>query len=149
MKRYRCANLGEFKALFRAHTKKREAELNVARDRAVEQTMARLKELAPHASGGLADSLHVLFTPRTARIISDAPHFLAVDVGSRPHMPPIEPLIAWCQLRGFADPKGAAWAIATKIKREGTAPTHFTRAAFDALLDVLKREVAEALERMP
>ena len=34
-------------------------------------------------------------------VVADAPHAAAVEVGSRPHTPPLAPLIAWVQLRGI------------------------------------------------
>ena len=147
MKRYRCASLRDFKELYRRHTKKREEEILAARDRTAKRALVRLKERAPRALGSLADSLELVLTEKTARIISDAPHFRAVDDGSRPHFPPIAPLLEWCALKGL-DP-GVAYAIQQKIGAEGTKPTNFTRDAFDQVLQILKDEVFAALERMP
>lgn len=49
------------------------------------------------AHGELRESVHV----EGARIVVDAPHAAAVNNGSRPHMPPLAPLIEWVKLRGM------------------------------------------------
>jgi hypothetical protein len=36
-----------------------------------------------------------------AKIVADAPHAAPVETGSRPHWPPLAPLIAWVKLRGM------------------------------------------------
>lgn len=56
----------------------------------------------------LADSTHS--EPRTtgAAIVVDAPHAAAVNNGSRPHWPPLEPIIRWVRLRGMQGLQGAA-----------------------------------------
>ena len=59
-------------------------------------------ELVPKAFGELADSIHVSSGKRgSAEIIADAPHAEAVEVGSRPHMPPLAPIVKWVRLRGI------------------------------------------------
>lgn len=55
----------------------------------------------PRAFGELADSLFVQDAVNGAAVIADAPHAEAVEKGSRPHPPPLEPLIAWVKLRGM------------------------------------------------
>lgn len=51
------------------------------------------------------------------------PYAQAVELGSKPHMPPIAPLIDWARAK-FGLPedeaKSAAWAVATIIKKKGT-----------------------------
>jgi hypothetical protein len=59
-------------------------------------------ELVPKAFGELADSIHVSSGKRgNADIIADAPHAEAVEAGSRPHMPPLAPIVKWVRLRGL------------------------------------------------
>jgi hypothetical protein len=58
----------------------------------------------PVAFGDLRKSLHVDAEEILAghvRIVLDAPQAAALEVGSRPHVPPLEPLIAWVKLRGM------------------------------------------------
>ena len=51
------------------------------------------------------------------------PHALPVELGSKPHMPPIQPIEDWVRLklgvRGN-EVRRAAWAVARKIKKRGT-----------------------------
>lgn len=55
----------------------------------------------PIAHRELIDSLHIeQGPPGEASVVADAPHAAAVERGSRPHMPPLEPLIEWVILRG-------------------------------------------------
>lgn len=58
-----------------------------------------------------------------ARIRSTAPHSAAVEVGSRPHFPPIDPIERWVKLRGMQGQKegarGVAREMARRIKRAG------------------------------
>jgi hypothetical protein len=58
-------------------------------------------DVAPKAFGELADSIHVVDSANGSSVVCDAPHAEAVEVGSRPHMPPLEPIIKWVQLRGL------------------------------------------------
>jgi hypothetical protein len=59
-------------------------------------------DLVPKAFGELADSIHVSSGKRgQADIIADAPHAEAVEVGSRPHLPPLAPIVKWVRLRGI------------------------------------------------
>lgn len=59
----------------------------------------------------------------------------AVEDGSKPHMPPVEPLVFWAEHRlGLSgdEAKAAAQAIAWKIKHHGTKGKHMVK---DALHD--------------
>lgn len=59
------------------------------------------RETIPKAFGELRDDAHVVDTTDGANIVCDAPYAAAVEVGSRPHTPPLGPLIAWVTLRGI------------------------------------------------
>ena len=68
------------------------------------RTTARfiITDTVPKAFGELSNSIHVIDGPRgNADIVADAPHAGAVENGSRPHTPPLAPLIAWVKLRGM------------------------------------------------
>lgn len=56
---------------------------------------------APKAWGHLGDGVVSVNLPTGSQIIATAPHSAAVEVGSRPHMPPLGPIIAWVKLRGM------------------------------------------------
>ena len=65
----------------------------------------------------------------------DAPHALPTEFGSRPHYPPIKPLIGWARRKlGLSDKKAieVAYAIQHKIAKEGTAPMRYLRNAVDS-----------------
>lgn len=80
---------------------------------------------APVAFEGLRASVHADLTEMLAgktRIVVDAPWAGAVEKGSRPHTPPLAPLIAWVKLRGMQgltktgkvrSPKARAWGSTT------------------------------------
>jgi hypothetical protein len=83
---------------------------------------------APVAFGEIRDGLVSKDIPTGGRIRSTAPYSAAVEVGSRPHVPPLAPLIAWVRLRGMqglavkasggvAD--GAAGHVADQIAARG------------------------------
>jgi hypothetical protein len=80
---------------------------------------------APVAFGELRDGLVSEDRPTGAAIVATAPHSASVEVGSRPHMPPLAPILAWVILRGAqgldAAPsaKGAPAVIAGRIARRG------------------------------
>lgn len=59
------------------------------------------RETVPRAFGELAESIHVEDGARGSTIVADAPHAAPVEFGSRPHTPPLEPLIRWVLLRGY------------------------------------------------
>ena len=69
---------------------------NAAR-RAASKGVAHVKRNIPVAHGELRESVHA----EGATVVVDAPHAAAVNNGSRPHMPPLAPLIAWVKLRGM------------------------------------------------
>ena len=82
---------------------------------------------APVAFGELRDGLVSEDRPTGAAIVATAPHSASVEQGSRPHMPPLAPILAWVRLRGAqgldAAPaaKGAPAVIAGRIARQGSA----------------------------
>lgn len=84
---------------------------------------------APVAFGALRDSLSSQATVTGARIRASAPHAQALEVGSRPHMPPLQPLVAWVKLRGMQGLNAAASGgrargqpafVAQEIRARGT-----------------------------
>ena len=88
---------------------------------------------APRAFGEIADGVVDIPLASGAKVRSTAPHSAAVEVGSRPHMPPVAPLVRWVKLRGMQGlqkgAKGAPRAVARmlrgqeKLRVEGTEVT--------------------------
>lgn len=66
---------------------------------------------APVAFGQLRDELAWVPTDTGAKIMSTAPYSAAVETGSRPHMPPIAPILEWVKLRGMEGLDVGAGAI--------------------------------------
>ena len=75
-------------------------------DRAVAKTsrdaVGIVRRNSPKAFGELRESVHAddLMTGEYATVVG-APHAAAVEVGSRPHIVPLEELVKWVKLRGM------------------------------------------------
>lgn len=123
-----------------------------------------LASVAPVDVGTLKSSMHVEGGIAEPRIVIDAPHAATVELGSRPHVAPLQPLIDWVKRhRGSFGIKGKgttrskasgrfeasaevvaiARAIQAKIAREGTKPTYFVRNAIPKLVAALAQEMSE------
>lgn len=59
-----------------------------------------IRKRTPKAFGDLQNSIHAI-PGDNPKVVVDAPHAAAVEIGSAPHMPDIERLIAWVKLRGM------------------------------------------------
>lgn len=86
---------------------------------------------APVDMGPLKASPHVEVTEHGARIRIDAPHAGIVELGSRPHRPPIGPLIEWVRRHrasfGIDAPRGRAPKTPTRTLYGAALAAH-TRA---------------------
>lgn len=121
-----------------------------------------IAQAAPVDVGTLKSSGHVEGGIDAPRIVIDAPHAATVELGSRPHMPPLQPLIDWVKrhrasfgIKGKGTQRNAktgrfetsaeivaiARAIQRKIAREGTKPTYFVRNAIPKLVEALAQEM--------
>ena len=115
------------------------------------------------ATTGLKDSGHLF--PRRPHVAGNvawvqvrysAPYAMFVHEGTRPHFPPPEALLRWCELvLGIKDEKEArraAWAIARTIAKYGTKPHTFLRDAAEKVLPsmeaILGRNLKAAFERL-
>lgn len=107
-------------------------------DGAVKQTAqdatAPIKRRAPKAFGDLQGSVHAT----TNKTVVDAPHAAAVEIGSRPHTPDFEAILAWVKLRGMQ---------ALSPRRPGEGRTTARQAArVGALLKAEVRNQASPIE---
>lgn len=72
---------------------------------AARQTVPQVRKNMPVAFGELRKSVHAergkAKAKTAARVVADAPHAAPVETGSRPHWPPLEPLVRWVKLRGM------------------------------------------------
>jgi len=74
-----------------------------------------------------------------------SPVALWLDQGTKPHMPPIQPLKEWAWRKGIADDEEEAeqiaWGVATIIKRFGTKPDFFFTNSVNEQRASLEREI--------
>lgn len=66
-------------------------------------------------------------------------HALPVELGTRPHFPPLQPLIDWVEYKLGIDEEHGGVGVALKIQRKigakGTAPQPFMGTAFESHAD--------------
>ena len=73
-----------------------------------------------------------------------------VETGTRPHMPPVNAIRDWLSDKRSMRVRGderdrAAWAIAMKIKRQGTKAQPYMKPAVDRLLPRMATRIADAI----
>jgi hypothetical protein len=106
----------------------------------------------PHDTGQLTRSVRTEKNADGAEVVVDAPHAPFVEYGTRPHRPPLQPLIAWAVRKGFASTEEEAYpiamGIARKIERRGTDPRHFMARAMKEFIrrGILQDEIRAELE---
>lgn len=164
MKTVTVKGLGGLKAQLRRDAKKRAKRVKTAVRRTVRKGAQHVRRNVPVAFSELRDSVK----EEPARILVDAPHAAPVEVGSRPHWPPLAPLVEWVKLRQLQagvsersrkhlpgtstqgivadiDPEeeaeGIARAIQFKIAREGTEPVHYMARSLPVIERILDTEI--------
>lgn len=118
-----------------------------------------VKELTPvgvGAGGGLKGSI----AAREPRVLAEAVigevgtpliYAVPVELGSRPHFPPVQPLADWAQAKlgvPAAEARGVGFAIARKIARVGTEGAFMFKRAFDANRRQVERIYALGRQRI-
>jgi hypothetical protein len=120
MAEFTFTSLEAFKAQFKKDMKAREKRCRTAQRKAARTTRNFIvREKVPKAFGELIDSASALDTEFGAQVIFDAPHAGAVENGSRPHTPPIGPLIAWVILRGVEGLGASGRVKSNRVKGGG------------------------------
>jgi hypothetical protein len=99
-KTYVVHGMGAFARLFARHQRERKRRIIDGLRQVAQVARVFFREHVPVAFGDLRGSIHAESTKLGAQTIADAPHAAAVEVGSRPHTPPLAPLLAWVKLRG-------------------------------------------------
>lgn len=94
---FEVKSLSQLTSLMKRHARQRMSKVKRATRKAASKGRGTLKRNIPVAHGELRESVH----SEEALVIVDAPHAAAVNFGSRPHTPPLEPLVAWVKLRGM------------------------------------------------
>jgi len=95
MTTYKVSGLGAFARLFAQHQAAREKRIGAAIKKTARKGVTIIKRAVPIAFGELREAVHV----EGSTIVVDAPHAAPVEVGSRPHMPPLGPILKWVKLR--------------------------------------------------
>ncbi len=111
-----------------------EKQFDQGLDDLVDHIFAKSQELVPVDESTLKKSGGVNRKYLEKEIVYLAPHAAPVEFGSKPHMPPVEPLIGWCRrvLRmNEKEAKATAWKIAMRIKERGTEARPYLRPACD------------------
>ena len=125
-----------------------------------------VKELTPVGVGGGAGLKGSIAAGEPQRLGDEVigvvgtslPYALPVELGSKPHFPPVEPLEEWARIKlgvPASEARGVGFAIARKIAAKGTNPVKmFTRAfaanrvrvvrIFDASLRRIAARLAES-----
>lgn len=115
----------------------------------VTEEIDRASPYPPVNFGVLRQSTHRALLPKGAQVFNDAPHFPFMEYGTRPHMPPVAPLITWAARKFGADDLEAeaiAWAVAKKIAKEGIAPRGFFAKAMVRMHAAVDAEITHELE---
>lgn len=102
-------------------------------------------------TGALRQSVKWSPLPKGAQIYSDAPHFPFMEYGTRPHMPPVEPLVVWATRKFQVDEKEAraiAWAVAVKISKVGIEPRGFFAKGMARTRAIVEGEIIHELEAL-
>lgn len=98
MTAYTVGSFKELTALLKKHQRARQKRVESAvRTAAKRGLRGPITRNIPVAFHELLDTAHV----EGSKIIIDAPHAAAVEVGSRPHVVPLDALVKWVKLRGM------------------------------------------------
>lgn len=118
---YRVNSLRELASLIHSHNVSREKRVKKAIVKAARQGRNYIiKFTLPIAFRELEHSLRVESKGGKVRIVADAPHAAPVETGSRPHWPPLAPLIAWVKLRGMQGQEHAGSGKNSARRQRGT-----------------------------
>lgn len=85
------------------------------------------------------------------RVGTPLAHAPAVEHGTRPHHPPVEPLVDWARQKlalSGTEAEKAARAIAWKIAKHGTKGAHMFRDAFNANQAQIEADFVRSAERV-
>lgn len=128
-------------ALIVTHERARRTAVGDAVPVAVRNAAKIIRAAAPKASGKLRDSVEI----EGNEVVVNAPHAVAVEVGQRPHVAPLGPLIKWAQEVG--QDRDFAVAVWKKIAREGVRPTWFVRKSIPKIMEATGASVRYNLRK--
>ena len=99
----RTVSLRAFEGQLRKDTARLKGKVEKAIKYAARESVKGVRARTPKAFGELRDSIHTETGQGAvvAKLVVSAPHASAVEEGSRPHVVPIDELVAWVKLRGM------------------------------------------------
>ncbi|MDA8107566.1 MAG: hypothetical protein M0015_02925 [Betaproteobacteria bacterium] len=132
------------------------AELAAAMTEADSLLEREVKEATPTAHGLLRGSIFGVEEVSATQVLgvvgTAMQHAIPVELGSKPHFPPIEPLIDWVRVKlgitGDKEAKGVAFAIARTIASRGTLGVGMFHRTFARLQPQLNAIFARARDRI-
>jgi len=119
-----------------------------------------VKERTPTATNTTRESIaaqepRILADRVVGEVASPLPHIAAVELGSRPHHPPVQPLVDWAKVKfgaSDAEAERIGHATAKKIAARGTKGAFMFRDALAAndsqVRDIVARGAARAAARL-
>lgn len=140
-----------FLEAFRAREERRPDHVWQGIKKAILEYVPWIEMAAPMGvTGALRQSAHAEISEYGhAALICDAPYAAMVEVGSRPHWMPLEPLLKWVQVKLAISDEAEAYKVARAIQRkianEGTRPTWFMKKRLPGLNRVVMWEIKEAM----
>jgi len=105
-------------------------ELTPVAEHMVSALQAQLQAIG-QGSSNLSNSFDISYGQNSFLILMPD-YGVYLDKGTKPHMPPVEPIDRWIQAKGL---NLNAWAVAMNIKKFGTRAQPFLYAGEDALYD--------------
>jgi len=149
----------EYGRVFRRVELKRIGKLNEGLILAAQRGAERfVRKALPKDQGGLRRSVQVRIRNRAiphgrssviVEIIVDTPYARAVEFGTRPFIPPIQPLYEWAIRKLHLPPaeaKSAAYAIRATIAEHGLTATFAVRDVQPELVSLLRPHLLAAFE---
>lgn len=82
-------------------------------------------------------------------VIVDAPHAPYIEYGTRPHRPPLQPLVEWAMRKlgvTLTEARSIAWVIAEKQALYGTPPHRFFASAMSGSREMARAAVTKSLK---
>jgi hypothetical protein len=124
---FEVKSLGELSNLIIRHVQQREARVRAGITKTSRDGRNKVEKEVPVAFDELRSSVH----NDGDNIVVDAPHAAAVNLGSRPHWAPLEPLIAWVKLRGMQGLTKTGRLKKSGFGRGKTTAEHASRVAYE------------------
>ena len=124
-------------------------------DHLLEREVKERTPTAVGAGGGLRGSIASDEQAHSDRVIgmvgSPLNYAVPVELGTRPHFPPLQPLEDWVRAKldvPDAQVRNVAFLIARKISKVGTQGAHMFEEAFDATADQVEKIFSLGVQRI-